>query len=198
MEEIKALDFLNGTLTSLVELVRNKVAEDAKEEIEEFWAEKCDKANLEIASLKGEIESKNGIISDLQEKNGSLVREIAQLKAETAKSYVGIGAVVGVLQDSGTAYDKNLEDLLDSKISDIEKSSDESPKHPITNKGATKSGTASASGKRGRNGKKNTSKDTSSNKTDSKQDESIEETKNAVLTPSAMNADGPSLFDSNE
>lgn len=86
LAEIKTFDFITTPIGSLVEQIRNRVANDTKEEIEDANETKIAEAYTIIESLKGQIASQDGIISDLQKQNESLVKEIASLKT-TACQY---------------------------------------------------------------------------------------------------------------
>lgn len=92
LEEIKTFDFINTPVASLVELVRNRVAGDTRDELEDAadakvadiegrFSAKLSEAQAIIDSLKGEIASQDGIIADLQKQNASLGSEIERLKS---------------------------------------------------------------------------------------------------------------------
>ena len=85
LEEIKTFDFINTPLSSLVDKIRICVAEDTKEEIEDAaeakfaeaeakWVAKYKELQAEVDSLKFNIESQNGIISELQKRNEELIK----------------------------------------------------------------------------------------------------------------------------
>ena len=91
-EEIKRYDIFNMTLEALIESVRNRVAEDAKEEFEEAaqtkfaeidanWSAKFIKGSAEIELLRNELESQYKINAELQQQNEALVEEIELLKS---------------------------------------------------------------------------------------------------------------------
>lgn len=95
LAEIKTFDFITTPIGSLVEHIRNRVANDTKEEIEDAaesriaeaeakWISKLNEAQVIIDSLKGEIKSQDGIISDLQKRNENLVTKVERLKSTTA------------------------------------------------------------------------------------------------------------------
>ena len=91
LAEVKAMNIWSLSLTSLVEQILSKVANDTKEEIEDdatnkltaveaAWAAKIDVVNAEITSLKATIDSQDAIIKDLQVQNNMLVNEVESLK----------------------------------------------------------------------------------------------------------------------
>ena len=104
LEEIKAFDFITNPIGSLVDLIRNRVASDTKEEVEDAaetkisdtevkWTAKLNEAQVIIDSLKSKLASQDGIISDLQKQNANLVNEVGLLKSNT-----------GYLQESEVNY----------------------------------------------------------------------------------------------
>lgn len=94
LEEIKTFDFINTPLSSLVDKIRTRVADDTKEEIEDAaetkfaeaeakWVAKDKESQAEIDSLKADIDSQNGIISDLQKRTEELMKENELLKSSS-------------------------------------------------------------------------------------------------------------------
>lgn len=94
LEEIKTFDFINTPLSSLVDKIRIRVADDTREEIEDAaetkfseaeakWVAKDKESQAEIDSLKADIDSQNGIIYDLQKRNEELMKENELLKTSS-------------------------------------------------------------------------------------------------------------------
>ncbi len=94
LEEIKTFDFINTPLSSLVDKIRIRVADDTREEIEDAaetkfseaeakWVAKDKESQAEIDSLKADIDSQNGIIYDLQKRNEELIKENELLKTSS-------------------------------------------------------------------------------------------------------------------
>lgn len=94
LEEIKTFDFINTPLSSLVDKIRIRVADDTREEIEDAaetkfseaeakWVAKDKESQAEIDSLKADIDSQNGIIYDLQKRNKELMKENELLKTSS-------------------------------------------------------------------------------------------------------------------
>lgn len=115
LDEIKTFDFLNSPIASLIELIRDRVANDTKEEIEDIsvtkiadtdakWSAKYNEALAVIDSLKGEIASQDSIITDLQKQNESLVKEIALLKSTTGQYSSKVVETAGLLQEPEVEY----------------------------------------------------------------------------------------------
>lgn len=104
LAEIKAFDFINTPIGSLVEQIRNKVANDTKEEIEDAAESQSIKAQAMIESLRGQIASQDGIISDLQKQNDSLFKEIASLKSTARQYSTMVEERSGVLQEPEVKY----------------------------------------------------------------------------------------------
>lgn len=105
LEEIKTFDFITTPIGSLVEQIRNRVANDTKEEIEDAAETKIAEAYTVIKSLKGQIASQDGIISDLQKQNESLVKEIASLKTTAGQYPTKVEERAGLLQEPEVKYD---------------------------------------------------------------------------------------------
>lgn len=99
LAEIKTFDFITIPIASLVKQVRDRVANDTKEEIEDAAETKFTEAQAIIESLKGKIASQDGIISDLLKKNESLVKEIASLKSTTGQYPTKVVERAGLLQE---------------------------------------------------------------------------------------------------
>ena len=99
LAEIKTFDFITTPIASLVEQVRDRVANDTKEEIEDAAETKFTEAQAIIESLKGKIASQDGIISDLLKKNESLLKEIASLKSTTGQYPTKVVERAGLLQE---------------------------------------------------------------------------------------------------
>ena len=104
LAEIKAFDFITTPIGSLVEQIRNRVANDTKEEIEDAAETKIAEAHTIIESLKGQITSQDGIILDLQKKNESLVKEIASLKSTAGQYPTKVEGRAGLLQEPEEKY----------------------------------------------------------------------------------------------
>ena len=104
LAEIKTFDFITTPIGSLVEQIRNRVANDTKEEIEDAAETKIAEAHTIIESLKGQIASQDGIISDLQKQNESLVNEIASLKSTAGQYSTNVEERAGVLQEPEVKY----------------------------------------------------------------------------------------------
>ena len=87
LEEIKTSDIINMPLSSLVDKIRIRVADDTREEIEDAaeanWMAKYKESQDEIDSLKANIDSQNGIISDLQMRTEELLKENGLLKSSS-------------------------------------------------------------------------------------------------------------------
>lgn len=105
LEEIKTFDFITTPIGSLVEQIRNRVANDTKEEIEDAAETKIAEAYTVIKSLKGQIASQDEIISDLQKQNESLVKEIASLKTTAGQYPTKVEERAGLLQEPEAKYD---------------------------------------------------------------------------------------------
>ena len=142
LEEIKTFDFINAPLSSLVELIRNRVADDTTAEIEdvvetriaeveEKWTSKYNDAQYEIESLKQDIQSQEGLISDLQRRNSNLVEEIELLRSNAIQN------------------DMPIEISSDSIVSQT--SSKKGNKVAIVKKGSSKNKPASSSRKKATN-----------------------------------------------
>lgn len=104
LAEIKTFDFITTPIGSLIEQIRNRVANDTKEEIEDAAETKIAEAHTIIESLKGQIASQDGIISDLQKQNESLVNEIASLKSTAGQYPTKVEERAGVLQEPEVKY----------------------------------------------------------------------------------------------
>lgn len=98
LEEIKRYDIFNMTLEALIESVRNRVAEDAKEEYEEAaqtkvaeieakWSAKFIDGGAEIESLRNDLESQYKINAELQQKNCALIEELELLKSTISNQH---------------------------------------------------------------------------------------------------------------
>lgn len=99
LAEIKAFDFLNQPLSSLIEQVWNKATSDTREELEESTeakiAETEAKWNAKYVEAKVEIDT-------LQKQNDTLVQELARLKSNGRFQYSNNGEMAQLLQDSGS------------------------------------------------------------------------------------------------
>lgn len=104
LAEIKTFDFIASPIGSLVEQIRNRVANDTKEEIEDANETKIAEAYTIIESLKGQIASQDGIISDLQKQNESLVKEIASLKTTACQYPTKVKERAGLSQEPEVKY----------------------------------------------------------------------------------------------
>lgn len=104
LAEIKTFDFIATPIGSLVEQIRNRVANDTKEEIEDANETKIAEAYTIIESLKGQIASQDGIISDLQKQNESLVKEIASLKTTACQYPTKVKERAGLSQEPEVKY----------------------------------------------------------------------------------------------
>lgn len=104
LAEIKTFDFITTPIGSLVEQIRNRVANDTKEEIEDANETKIAEAYTIIESLKGQIASQDGIISDLHKQNESLVKEIASLKTTACQYPTKVEERAGLLQEPEVKY----------------------------------------------------------------------------------------------
>ena len=104
LAEIKTFDFITTPIGSLVEQIRNRVANDTKEEIEDANETKIAEAYTIIESLKGQIASQDGIISDLQKQNESLVKEIASLKTTACQYPTKVKERAGLSQEPEVKY----------------------------------------------------------------------------------------------
>lgn len=104
LAEIKTFDFITTPIGSLVEQIRNRVANDTKEEIEDANETKIAEAYTIIESLKGQIASQDGIISDLQKQNESLVKEIASLKTTACQYPTKVKERAGLSQEPEIKY----------------------------------------------------------------------------------------------
>lgn len=160
LDEIKSFDCFNNPLSSLIEKVREIVANDAKDELEDGFSDKIfeyeKKYNLlvkqtssEIESLKGEIDSRDGIICDLQKQNEELLSQIEQLKTAPHKVYENVEVSSSELEDSGhnnglSTTETQNDASIESSISTLETTnivsgySSENVESPTTNgKGKT-------------------------------------------------------------
>ena len=119
LEEIKTIDFIDTTLSSLADKIRIRVAEDTREEIEDAaekkfveaeakWAAKDKESQAEIDSLKGDIDSQNSIISDLQKRNEELIKENELLKSPS-----------GLLQEPEVKYGLETKDKAQTQDDSI-------------------------------------------------------------------------------
>lgn len=104
LAEIKTFDFIATPIGSLVEQIRNRVANDTKEEIEDANETKIAEAYTIIESLKGQIASQDGIISDLQKQNENLVKEIASLKTTACQYPTKVKERAGLSQEPEVKY----------------------------------------------------------------------------------------------
>lgn len=104
LAEIKTFDFIATPIGSLVEQICNRVANDTKEEIEDANETKIAEAYTIIESLKGQIASQDGIISDLQKQNESLVKEIASLKTTACQYPTKVKERAGLSQEPEVKY----------------------------------------------------------------------------------------------
>lgn len=104
LEEIKGFDFINTPLSSLVDRIRFRIADDTREELGDAAETKIAEAEAklmskykeyqcEIDSLRADIDSQNGIISDLQKRTEELMKENELLKSSS-----------GLLQESKVKY----------------------------------------------------------------------------------------------
>lgn len=104
LEEIKTFDFINTPLSSLVDKIRIHIADDTREEIKDAaetkfaeaeakWVAKDKESQAEIDLLKADIDSQNGIISDLQKRTEELMKENELLKSSC-----------DILQEPGVKY----------------------------------------------------------------------------------------------
>ena len=204
LAEIKKFDFLNLPLSSLVEQVRNKVAGDAKEEIEETsdakiaeveakWASKYTEAQASIESLKGEVASQDGIISDLQKRNADLLKEIEMLKTNSIQPAQNGISVAGVLNEPESNYGTESENG--------EQNGSPSGPQPINSTSNTVDGYASgkkskkSTQRKSGSGNKKTSANTPKRTTKKELQESADI---ANPEPDAPKKVAPTLFDQNE
>lgn len=104
LAEIKTFDFITTPVGSLIEQIRNRVANDTKEEIEDATETKIAEAYTIIESLKGQIASQDGIISDFQKQNESLVKEIESLKTTASQFPTKVEERAGLLQETEVKY----------------------------------------------------------------------------------------------
>lgn len=104
LAEIKTFDFITTPIGSLVEHIRDSVANDTKEEVEDVAETKIAEAYTIIETLKGQIASQDGIISDLQKRNESLVKEIASLKTTACQYPTKVEERAGLLQEPEVKY----------------------------------------------------------------------------------------------
>lgn len=201
LEEIKTFDFINTPLSSLVDKIRLRVADDTREEIEDAaetklaeaeakWAAKDKESQAEIDSLKADIDSQNGIISDLQKRTEELMKENELLKSSS-----------GLLQEPEVKYGSEAkeqdQDDLPIGESPIAATSSVVEGYAPKKKGARQTKSSSGSAKQ-----KNSSKSANKAK-DKAQAEDADKgadqlqipAKEDVMKPSPNKGDGPSLFD---
>ena len=204
LEEIKTFDFINAPIASLIELIRNRVASDTKEEIEDAaesritdnevkWTAKLNDAQFIIDSLKSEIVSQEGIISDLQNKNANLVNEVERLKS-----------TAGLLQEPEVKYgpeakEQDQDDLPvgESSIADTSSVVD----GDTTGKKSNKSTKTKSSSTKSKGSSKSVKKLTEKVKIEDTSKELVEplsSVQEEVIKPSPVQEDGCLPFESNE
>lgn len=204
LEEIKSFDFINAPIASLVELIRNRVASDTKEEIEDAaetkfaeaeakWVAKDKESQAEIDSLKADIDSQNGVISDLQKRTEELMKENELLKSSS-----------GLLQEPEVKYgpdakEQEQDDLPigESPIADTSSVVDGYTTGNKSNRTAkAKSGSAKSKGS-----SKSAKKATENVQLEDASKEIVESqspVQEEVIKPSPIREDGLLPFESNE
>jgi len=204
LEEIKTFDFINTPLSSLVDKIRIRVADDTREEIEDAaetkfaeaeakWMAKYKESQDEIDSLKVDIDSQNGIISDLQKRTEELMKENELLKSSS-----------GLLREPEVKYgaeakEQDQEDLPIGDLPVAETSSvvDSYTTGKKSNKTAkAKSGSAKSKGS-SKPSKKSTGK-VQIEGTDKEVVEPQSPVQEDVIKPSPVREDGLLPFESNE
>lgn len=150
LAEIKTFDFINTPIGSLVEDIHNRIVNDTKEEIEDAsesriaeaeakWTSKLNEAQAIIDSLKREITSQDGIISDLQKQSENLLSEIERLKSTTP-----------LLQKSEGKYGLETNDLVQDDLPIGDSPVTGTPSHMTAKKGSkaprVKSGSSKSKG----------------------------------------------------
>lgn len=116
LAEFKTFDFLNVPLTSLVELIRKRVADDTKEELEDVAETKISEAQAMINSLKRDISSQQSIISNLQRQNDKLTEELKSLKSKIGQYPIGADERAFILNEPSTMYGS---DSADTELNDF-------------------------------------------------------------------------------
>ena len=212
LAEIKTYDLLNNSIASLIGHIRDRVASDTKEEIEDIaetkitdadakWSAKYNDALAIIDSMKVDISSQNGIISDLQKQNETLAKEIAQLKSIAGQYSTNDVERADILQEPEVVYG--------SKPADREQNDRPDEDKPLTGTSDTVDGyTSGKKGRKAANGKSGTAKQKSASKalqkTANKTSEEIigkaaTETpapaQDFMTRPSSENGGGSTLFD---
>ena len=201
LEEIKPFDFINTPLSSLIDKIRIRVADDTREEIEDAaetkfaeaeakWMAKYKESQDEIDSLKADIDSQNGIISDLQKRSGELMKENELLKSSS-----------GLLRELEAKYgaeakEQNQDDLPIGE-SPIAETSSVVEGYTPKKKGARQTKKSTGSTKQNNSSRSaNKAKDKAPTEdADKGADQPQSPAKEDVMKPSPNKGDGPSLFD---
>lgn len=204
LEEIKTFDFINTPVASLVELVRNRVAGDTRDEIEDAadakvadiegrFSEKLSEAQAIIDSLKGEIASKDGIIADIQKQKASLGSEIERLKSTS-----------DLLQEPEVKYGSETkeQDQEDLPIGDLPIAETSSVVDGYTTgKKSNKTARAKSGSVKSKGSSKSSKKSTEKAQTEDTGKETVEPQSPAqetAIKPSPLREDGLLPFESNE
>lgn len=201
LEEIKTFDFINTPLSSLVDKIRIRVADDTREEIEDAaetkfaeaeakWVAKDKESQAEIDSLKADIDSQNGIISDLQKRNKELMKENELLKTSS-----------GLLQEPEVKYGSEAKEQAQDDLpigkSPIAETSSVVEGHKQKKKRNLQTKTSSGPTKQ-KDSQKSADKAKYKGQTedaDKVADQLQIPAKEDVMKPSPNKGDGPSLFD---
>ena len=204
LEEIKTFDFINTPLSSLVDKIRIRIADDTREEIEDAtetkfdeaeatWMAKYKESQEEIDSLKADIDSQNDIISDLQKRTEELMKENELLKSSS-----------GLLREPEVKYrseakEKDQEDLPIGDLPVAETSS--VVDGYTTDKKSNKIAKAKSSSTKSKGSSKTSKKSTVKVQiegTDKKVVEPQISVQEDVIKPSSVREDGLLPFESNE
>lgn len=204
LEEIKTFDFINTPPSSLVDIIRLRVANDTREEIEDSeetkfaeaeakWVAKDKDSQAEIESLRADIVSQNGIISDLQKRTEELIKENELLKSSS-----------GLLQEPVVKYgqgdkEPDQDDLPigESPIADTSSLVDGYAAAKKNNK-ATKAKSGSTKSKSSSKSAKKSSGKAQIEDTEKEIVEPQSPTQQDVIKPSPVREDGLLPFESNE
>lgn len=195
LEEIKTSDIINIPLSSLVDKIRIHVADDTREEIEDAaeanWMAKYKESQDEIDSLKADIDSQNGIISDLQMRAEELLKENGLLKSSS-----------GLLREPEVKYGSEAKEQVqddlpigDLPVADTSSVVDGNTTDKKSNKTA-KSGSTKSQGS-SKPSKKSTVK-VQIEGTDKEVVEPQSSVQEDVIKPSPVREDGLLPFESNE
>lgn len=133
LEEIKRLDVFNMTLCALIDSVRNRVANDARDEFEdaadtriseinEKWSARFLEGSAAMESLKEDLKYQCQLNAELQKKNDELVEQIEILKSTLLNPSTDQESEADMGEESVTK-DETSDEIGENEVASDEESS---------------------------------------------------------------------------